>query len=281
MVNEGLESVGIAMLNVLKDLSNISLAAAVKANLYAFFRLMGRSPKSEYTENPGLIRWHTPIPHPWFNGILSAEPAPLEDEQLIRDMVSYFKSRGVARFTWWLEPGVKADGWARHLSRYGFHYDKSTPGMAVRLSALPHSIPHPEHLVIRVVEDLDTLEEWVRTFMLGYGLPEAWARNFFELLASLGLGLPLRHYLGTLDGEPVSNSTLLLEAGVAGVYNVATIPRVRGQGIGAALTLAPLQQAAELGYQAGVLQSSEIGFNVYRRLGFQHICQMDHFLFVS
>jgi hypothetical protein len=32
-----------------------------------------------------------------------------------------------------------------------------------------------------------------------------------------------------------------------------------------------------MGYHAGVLQSSRAGYNVYRRLGFQEVCTMDHF----
>jgi hypothetical protein len=32
-----------------------------------------------------------------------------------------------------------------------------------------------------------------------------------------------------------------------------------------------------MGFLAGVLQSSEMGFSLYRRLGFQKLCEMDHF----
>jgi hypothetical protein len=47
------------------------------------------------------------------------------------------------------------------------------------------------------------------------------------------------------------------------------------------MTLLPLQQARALGYRVGVLQSSEMGFNVYRRLGFEKLCIMDHFYWAN
>jgi hypothetical protein len=38
-----------------------------------------------------------------------------------------------------------------------------------------------------------------------------------------------------------------------------------------------LYEARRLGYQAGILQSSQMGYSVYRRLGFQHLCNIEHF----
>jgi predicted GNAT family acetyltransferase len=58
---------------------------------------------------------------------------------------------------------------------------------------------------------------------------------------------------------------------------VATLPEARGKGIGAALTVNPLQEAREMGHRIGVLQSSEMGFNVYKMLGFRHLCQIEYF----
>ena len=65
--------------------------------------------------------------------------------------------------------------------------------------------------------------------------------------------------------------------GAAGIYCVATLPEARGKGIGAALTLKPLLDAREMGNRVGVLQSSDMGFNVYEKLGFRHLCQIKNF----
>jgi predicted acetyltransferase len=80
-----------------------------------------------------------------------------------------------------------------------------------------------------------------------------------------------------LNGKPVSTSSVFYGGGVAGIYCVSTLPEARGKGIGAAITLKPLQEARDLGYRVGALQSSEMGFNVYKKLGFRHLCQIENF----
>lgn len=72
----------------------------------------------------------------------------------------------------------------------------------------------------------------------------------------------------------MATSSLFFAAGVAGVYCVSTVERARRRGIGAAVTLAALQEAKNLGYCDGVLGSSEMGYGVYRGLGFEEYCRI-------
>jgi len=62
--------------------------------------------------------------------------------------------------------------------------------------------------------------------------------------------------------------------GVAGIYNVATLPEARGKRIGSMITAAPLIDARERGYRISILHSTKMGYNVYRRLGYQEICRL-------
>jgi GNAT superfamily N-acetyltransferase len=262
---------------VLTDLSAPSLARAIKANLLDFFRYLHRAAQTDFYAGDRFARWHTRVPHPWFNGVIARQPPAAEDRRFVEETLTYFRRWGVSTFTWWLEPDLPLASWQSTLMPYGFHVDCNTPGMAVDLQALHEDVPAPPALKIVPVEDEAALKVWTRTFVLGYELPAAWEHDFYDLMAGLGLDLPVRNYLGRVDGEPVATANLFLAAGVAGIQCVATVPHARGRGFGAALTLAPLCDARAMGYRAGILQSSEMGFRVYRRLGFQQLCNVDHF----
>jgi GNAT superfamily N-acetyltransferase len=262
---------------IIIDFSPTALIAPVKNNLYAYFRFLGSSTASQQAELPQAYRWHTPMPHPWFNGMLSTSPVTASSRNLIKETLSYFISLKVSGFSWWLAPELSAGEWSEYLLPHGFYYSQDTPGMAVDLSKLPPIEISSNNLTIRTVSDLAELQVWSQTFFQGYELPLEFTQNYFEMIAPLGLSLPVRYYLGYQNGRPVAVSTLFLAVGVAGIYNVATLPAARGKGLGTALTLAPLLDAKSAGYQVGVLQSSYMGYSVYRRMGFWQVCTMDCF----
>ena len=91
----------------------------------------------------------------------------------------------------------------------------------------------------------------------------------------------MRSYLAVLNGQAVGTSQLFLSAGVAGIYSVTCLPEARRQGVGAAITLAALLEARMMGYRISILQASEQGCNVYRRLGFQAYDKLNIYLWES
>ena len=258
------------------NVSDEALVTAIRANMCDFFRHLSRSNPAEHLENRQFTRWYTPLPHPWFNGVLSSAP-PDEDDAFIDETIEYFRLKGTNIFTWWMEPHVKSSDWKSVLSAHGFGFSNDTPGMAADLHEMNVSNPSTDGFEIRVADDEESLHTWVKVFVSGYGLPSGWESITFDLWLQLGLDLPIRNYLGYLNGQPVSTSTVFHGGGVAGIYCVATVPEARGKGIGAAITLKPLQDAREKGYRIGVLQSSDMGFNVYKKLGFRHLCQIENF----
>lgn len=259
------------------NISDEALVTAIRANMCDFFRYISRSDPAENFERERFTRWYTPLQHPWFNGILCSNTTADGDTAFIDETINYFKSKKVNAFTWWMEPHLKRSDWEPLLSRSGFGFSDDTPGMAVDLHLLDESTQKVDGLEIRAVEDEASLHTWVHIFTVGYGLPLDWEKSIFDIWQKVGYDFPLKNYLGYLNGKPVSTSSLFLGGGAAGIYDVATLSQARGKGIGAALTLHPLLEARKAGYRIGVLQSSELGFNVYKKLGFRHLCQIEYF----
>ena len=76
-------------------------------------------------------------------------------------------------------------------------------------------------------------------------------------------------YFGEVDGEPVATTLLSSTRGVAGIYNVGTVRRARGQGLGRALMARALHDAREA--DVVTLQVAPEGFveGFYFDLGFE------------
>ena len=184
---------------------------------------------------------------------------------------------------WFVGPATRPSDLGDHLLAHGFTHAAVSAGMAADLLTLNESLPAPPDLTIEPVKDLETLKQWYPVWADGFGMPDFTKSAWLDYFAGVGLGAPspLRHYLGRLDGKPVATVVLLLGAGVAGIYFVATLPEARRQGIGTAMTLAPMRDARALGYRVGVLGSTKMAFNVYRQLGFREYCKINLYLWMG
>jgi ribosomal protein S18 acetylase RimI-like enzyme len=259
------------------DTSDAALITATRANLCDFFRHLAKSNHAGYFENERFIRWRTQIAHPWFHGILAKFPPKPGDDSFIEDSIANFRNHQAGLFTFWMDPPQTRADWESALKKFGFGYSDTTPGMAVELNALSESALIVDGLEFKIADDDKSAWVWAEVFTQGYGLPLGMEPSIFETWGSMGRNLPLRNYIGYLNGKPVATSCLFLGGGAAGIYSVATLPDYRGRGVGAAMTLKPLFDAQSMGYRIGVLQSSEMGFDNYKRLGFRHLCQIENF----
>lgn len=269
------------MPTILNNLSDPSAVIhAVEANMFTFWTNYGRVPGREYYEDAALLRFRTGLPFPLLNGVFRAQFAPDEVETGITRTLQHFAAHHQPMF-WWTGPATRPADLGTALQAHGLSHGSEVPGMAVDLSALPDSVPTPAGFTIQPVEDATMLKPWVTVLASGNGMPDGFISDLLNLEVSRGIHQPLstRHYLGIYQGKPVAVSALHLDAGVAGLHAVATIPEARGHGFGAAISLQPMLDARAMGYHIGTLQASNMGFPVYRRLGFTTFCQLSIYVF--
>lgn len=267
--------------DILYDLSPPALVAAIEANLFELTLLWSRWPAAEVHDDPDTLWTVTDIPFSMFNSVLRAQLAPDAVDAAIEAAIARCRTRNVSML-WWTGPATRPANLVAYLEAHGFTGGEGR-GMAVDLLALNEDLQMPPGLTIEQVSDDDTVEQWCHALVVGFGWPGYVEGAFQDWFASGGIGprSPLRLYIGRLEGEPVATSFLFLGSGVAGIYNVATVPQARRQGIGTAMTLAPLHEARALGYRAATLGASEMGFGVYRKIGFREYCRIGDYEWTS
>lgn len=263
--------------HILTDLSPAALAAAVRANLYSYFRRAEASSAMDFARFDGFERWESEHPYVLLNGALSVRDATEGDACDIDTTLEYFREARKTAMTWWLEDGVAPEGWRRLLTERGFMHLAGRHGMALDLDALPEAVSLPDGASVDRATHADNLRPWARivTRVLGWYLESE--RATFEWAASFGVLLPTLNYLAYFRGRPVGASTVHFGAGVAGVYNVCVEPQARRHGLGAALVVASLLEARELGYRAAVVAPSDAGLPLFEHLGFRRQCRVDYF----
>jgi GNAT superfamily N-acetyltransferase len=260
------------MTTFVDDLSSSALFAAQEANMAAFWLAYGRAPGCSASSDPDVAWFHTGIPYPLFNGVAHAMLSPEAVQPVIDILGGHIRKDGTSGL-WWVGPQSKPEDLGAMLEEAGLQPIGETPAMAADLASLDSEPSSIAGFSIETVRGAEMQGLWARTAAIGTEAPPEAVDALERLEATItDAGYRAqRRYVGFLDGAPVASSALVLEAGVAGIYAVATVPAARKRGIGRLMTVAPLIEARDMGYRVGVLQASSMGRPIYERMGFSEI----------
>jgi GNAT superfamily N-acetyltransferase len=235
-------------------------------------------PRVEVHLEPEMDWTITDIPFPLFNLILRAQLPSENIETAIQARIAEGKSRNVP-LLWQVWPSTQPSNLGEHLVKHGFILAEHAPGMAVELADLKGDLPTPPGFRIEKVNDPIETRRWWQVCGECFDMPDFAVEAFYDWMTCSDFPT-IRTYMGFLNGRPVATSLLILGAGVAGIYNVATVPEARRQGIGALMTALPLKEALAEGYTIGVLEATEMGLGVYESLGFKKYCYVDQYVWL-
>ena len=247
------------------------MGRASQASLEAQWVSRARAPGCEMLDRPELLRVFTGAPSQSLNCVTRARFEEKEADPLVRQTHDYFRSKGVPMI-WWVGPySTPSDLGERLLAHGAERLEHDLPAMAMDLRHLNDSVSAPAELEIEHVTGVKGLERFISAFAAGTESPDEMSAAFLRINAGAGYGRERgwRHYVGVLSGKPVATASLHLSDGVAGINAVGTAPNARRLGIGTAVTLAALRYAKGQGYRIAALKSSDMAYEMYRKMGFE------------
>lgn len=268
------------MEKLIQNLSHPSLPEAIEANFAEEMLCFGYGlPGGEVHKDQELLWFYTGRPN--LNGVLLTHFAHDDKAYIdakITATLDYFKARRV-EVGWSVGPSTRPHDLATYLEAHGFVYAIDTIGLALDISALHENVPLSTRLAIQEAVDRETLQPLYEIERQGFNATAEIAQIYFDTYLTIGFGKgqPWHHYIGYLDGKAVAITSLLLHAGIAGIFGVTTIPEARKQGVGATMTIHTLHKARSLGYSIAAISPTELSEGIYERLGFQEYCRISHY----
>jgi len=269
------------MSEILQELGTPAMLEAMEANFAEEMMCFGRAlPGGEVQAGPELWWFYTG--RPYLNGVtrthLAHNDTAYVDEK-ITAALDFFTARNTATH-WAISPATHPTDLATHLQNRGFTKVGEDTNMAIDLHTMNENRSSPPELVIMEVADPEMLKIYSAILVRGFNTTSESAWNYYDnyLATGFGKGTSWHHYIAWLHDTPVAIASLLLHTGIAGIYGVATIPEARKQGTGAALTLHAMHEAQALGYRIAILAPSQMGLNMYRKLGFQEVGMTYYYL---
>lgn len=259
----------------LTDLSRDGMRAAIEADIVAT-RLYNQDVPLEAHEEAD-VAWSVPVEGSEMRPVVAwCDFDPGAVEARLDDLLAVADARRAA-FLWWLAPHHGPPDLGDRLLRRGFAQVDDTAAMAMDLDDLPPEEALPPGVRIEPLDDADDIDAYVdllmREMQHSHGAAPADAREIRRrhLLGKLGKDPDSRRFVAWLDGRPVATSRLSMAGGAAGLYTVVTMPEARGRGIGRAMTLRAFHAGRDAGMRIGTLQATDMGFRIYRKLGFEEL----------
>lgn len=247
-------------------MSNPELIDALRRNYIAYFRLFDGQHGVRVHED-GETSWIIANRPPGNHILRATFPAHCADER-IDALLRAVRSR-TGGIRWLLFPADQPHDLGRRLVRRGLTTDRGDSWMFRSLRQLPRQTSACA-LRIKPVAARPALRAWWTASARGFGMSQRAAQPWYDAYRRHGFGADAYavNYCGRVGQETVTSGTLVLAAGIAGIYDISTLPPFRGQGYASALISCLLAEARQRGFSDAGLQTAD-AVEFYGRLGFE------------
>jgi GNAT superfamily N-acetyltransferase len=242
-------------------MTDASLRAECDANFEAAFRMVVANvgdPRGADRRFGGALAIIAGLPLGYYNPVLALDPATSAED--VSDGIEWVRSFGLpssVQLAAELESALGAACSALGLERDPF----VSPGMA--MSPVAPAPPGPPGLRI-VRSDANNYDDWLD----GQTATELFATAFPAAMLDDARVRGINAYV---DEQPIGGAFMVRTGSTIGLYAVAVREGFRGRGFGRAISWQAMEACRDWGCSTAVLQSSEMGANMYRKMGFEDV----------
>lgn len=230
-------------------------------SMEGFLSLIGPdSPGGSLIRRPGLVATVTPaLPHrSVVNSVVYRDAGALAEA--LDELATAYEQAGVLAWTVWVPEGE--DGARELLGAAGHVLDATPRAMAAPLGEIDLAGGAGEVASRRA----DEAGEMCALLETVFGWEAAATVHMFKRLPVEG-----HVYLAHAGGAPAACVAALDVHGDTTIWNVATLPQARGQGLARSLMRQALLDARQRGCATTSLQATAMGRPVYARMGYRDL----------
>ncbi len=254
----------------------------IDANLQTAMRFFGSATaNSEIADLPGAVAMYSGLDYGVFNiamlnGFVTYTGQALEDR--LAGIARYFRTRS-ARWSLWLCEDMLDVGIRRRarqtLADFGLRAISHPPGMIT--SALLPPVRRLPKIDLVPVASAAMQQAFAQITAISFEIPFPIAQAVYaQDRAWQG---EYHGHVGLVNGRPAAIVATVVAAEAIGIYSLAADPVYRRQGFGEAVMRAAIEQVQQTtGIQRIVLQSTEAGYSLYRRMGFRDATRFSIYL---
>lgn len=227
--------------------------------------MVERLPSSRIEIADGVASCLGNVPLFFLNASILERPATTPDD--LRSLLHLTARRSAGPYPW----GVMAredwlpQGWEPVIGEAGLAVVMPMTGMETA-EILPPRRPAPR-LDIRRIENDSMARDLAVLNAHAYHFPV----EPFECIANMHLWQPGGYgYVGYAEGKPVSCASAFFASGTVYIAMVATLPEAQGKGYAETVVRHTIEQAQQaMGTSLTTLHASDMGFPVYRAIGYK------------
>ena len=251
----------------IKNISKEKIGSAIEANIIVHMTHFEQYISSiDFKRQPKYTRiLNNNILDDSFNYILESEVTEQNADAAIQEAIKPFEEKNIP-YCWWNFPNDKPKNIDLYLERNGFTHTHTNIGMYFDLGAWDGVLPTLENFEIKKVRS----EKEFSDFSYVLSNDSNFLDNYFKEISTIFTGEdPQEYFVGYLNSKPIVCGLICFFGKVAGLHCLTTSPYFRRKGYGAAMQMARLKRAKELGYQTAILQASSSAYSLYLKLGWQ------------